>query len=389
MTDVPKVALLIETARGFGRGLLSGIAKYSRLNGPWNFHITPSDLDRQAPRLEGWGCTGIIARITDDRMARVVVKAKVPTIVLGVPTESLAKRHRLARFSEIRVEQESVARLAADHLLERRFVHFAYVGSENHFWSERREAAFRNHLAQRGFEPHVYIKPKRPRDRVWEREQAFVATWIHQLPKPIGVFVCDDHRGRQVLDACRTAHSHVPQEVAVVGVDDDRIFCDLAFPPLSSVALNTENAGYRAAALLDRMMKGQNQTPRKISVEALHVVARRSTENVAVEDADVAGAMQFIRREHGSDISVERVAAEVAVSRRYLERRFRTTIGRTILEEIQSARLEHAKRLLVETTHPIAKIAELSGFNSMGYFSQFFERRTGKTPRQYRVGLTS
>jgi LacI family transcriptional regulator len=190
-----------------------------------------------------------------------------------------------------------------------------------------------------------------------------------------------------VLEACSLAGLHVPEDVAVVGVDNDEVFCELADPPLSSVAVNAEAAGYRAAALLDGMMRDRVRKPQRIVVEALGVVTRRSTEIVAVEDADVAAALRFIHRAQGRDISVESVVQEVAVSRRNLEKRFRSMIGRTILEEIQLVRLERAKRLLVETTYPVSQIADMAGFGSAGYFIQFFQQRVGKTPRKYRMQM--
>jgi LacI family transcriptional regulator len=260
---------------------------------------------------------------------------------------------------------------------------------EDRAWSTRRERAFAARLSQAGFTPHVYRQPKRRQDRHWEREQAILAEWMRKLPKPVGLFACNDDRGREVLEACRMAELRVPEDVAVLGVDDDEVFCALADPPLSSVALNAETAGYRAAELLDGLMQGRIKKPRRILVEALCVVKRRSTDIVAVEDQDVAAALQFIHREQGRGISVEDVVDEVAVSRRNLEKRFRETIGRTILEEIQIARLERAKRLLLDTTYPISKVADISGFGSTGYFIQFFQSRVGKTPRKFRNDLAN
>jgi LacI family transcriptional regulator len=389
MRDVPKVALLVETSRGFGRDFLLGMARYSRLHGPWSFHITPGDYKQVVPKMKQWGGTGIIARIADHRIAKAIVNANVPTIAIGLTDDQMSPDNPLSRFSEISSDPVEVSRLAAEHLLERRLTHFAYVGSDDRGWSRRREKAFLEYLSERGFEPYVYAGPKVPKDRVWEREQAFLTRWIKRLPTPIGVFACDDDRGREVLEACKLAGLNVPEDVAVLGVDDDEVFCELADPPLSSIALNAETAGYRAAALLDEMIQGHEKKRQRIVVEALGIVRRRSTDIIAVDDEEIANAVQFIRRQQGHNISVDRVAEKVATSRRSLEKRFRQVIGRTILEEIQLTKLERAKRLLLETTYPISKVAEIAGFGSAGYFIQFFQKQVGRTPRKYRVELTS
>lgn len=389
MREIPKVALLVETSRSFGRELLRGIARYAQLHGPWSFHITAGDYEQTVPKMKQWGGAGIIARIPNERVARAILEADVPTIALGLTDQQMQSECPLSNFSELSSDAREVSRIAADHLLERRFSHYAYVGLEDRAWSQRRERAFRERLGNFGFEPHVYPQPKRQRDRLWEQEQSLLAAWLRNLPKPVGLFACNDDRGRQVLEACQLAELRVPEDVAVLGVDDDEVFCGLSHPPLSSVALNAETAGYRAAELLDGMMQGRLRKPRRIVVEALHVVTRRSTDIVAVEDQDVASALQFIHREQGYDISVDSVVQEVAVSRRNLEKRFRDTIGRTILEEIQNTRLERAKRLLLETTYPVSKVAEIAGFGSTGYFIQFFHSRVGTTPRKFRTQLAS
>jgi LacI family transcriptional regulator len=318
-----------------------------------------------------------------------VVEAKLPTIAIGLTDEQMKPGSPLAEFPELSSDAGEVARLATEHLLERHFRHFAYVGLDERGWSHRREVTFRARVNEAGFPVHVYPQPSRPQQRDWENERELIADWLRRLPTPLGLFACNDDRGRQVLEACRLSNLRVPGDVAVLGVDNDEVFCDLADPPLSSVALNAEKGGYRAAELLDKMMQGGNCHQRHLVVEALGVVARRSTDVIAVEDDDVATALQYIRRKQGCGISVAQVADEVAVSRRSLERRFRETIGRTILDEIQLARLERAKRLLLETKYPVSKIAQLAGFGSTGYFVQFFHHRVGKTPRKFRVELTT
>ncbi|MBX3433224.1 MAG: XylR family transcriptional regulator [Pirellulales bacterium] len=387
MPEQPRVALLVETARGFGRDFLRGVARYAQLHGPWSFHITAGDYRHAVPKMRTWGGAGIIARIPDEQTARAILEANVPTVALGLTDQQMQPDSPLAAFSEVSSDPRQVASMAAEHLLQRRFQHFAYVGLDDRAWSQRREIVFTQLLTQAGFRVHSYKQPKRVQDRVWEREQAILARWLDELPRPVGLFACNDDRGREVLEACTIAGLRVPEDVAVVGVDNDEVFCALANPPLSSVALNAETAGYRAAELLDGMMSGKVRKPKRIVVEALHVVTRRSSDIVAVEDPDVAAALQFIHREKGCNISVDSVVEEVAVSRRHLEKRFRETIGRTILDEIQFTRLERAKRLLLETTFPVSKVADFSGFGTAAYFIQFFQRRVGVTPRRYRQEL--
>jgi LacI family transcriptional regulator len=181
----------------------------------------------------------------------------------------------------------------------------------------------------------------------------------------------------------------VPTDIAVVGVDNDEVFCELADPSLSSVALNAETAGFRAAELLDDMMHGRKRKPRRIVVEALGVVARRSTDIFAVEDEDITAALQFIQKTMGKDISVDDVVSHVNISRRNLERRFREALGCSILEEIHTTRVEQAKRLLRETSYPISQVAHQAGFKTTQYFIQFFQKRVGKTPRRFRLDLAS
>ena len=360
-----------------------------RFHGPWSFHITPGDFEQALPKMKEWGGTGIIARIPNERVAKAVIEANLPTVTVGLTREQKRPNNPLANFSEIYPEETEVARLAAEHFLGRQFRNFAFVGMDERAWSPPREQAFCDHIRAAGYSTHVYQQPKKARDREWEQEQAILADWIRDLPTPLALFTCNDDRGRQVLEVCQLADLHVPDDVAVLGVDNDDVFCELSDPPLSSVALNAETAGYRAAELLDGMMRGRIRKPKQIVVETIGVITRRSTEVVAVEDTDVVAALQYIRREQGRDLSVDKVADEVTVSRRSLEKRFQQAIGRTILEEIQLVRLDRAKRLLLETTYPVSKVAEISGFGSTGYFIQFFHTRVGKTPRKYRVDLST
>jgi len=384
MEPVPKVALLIETARGYGREILRGIVRYSRLHGPWSFYVTPGDFEQALPKMEQWGGTGIIARVETPKVADAILATGLPVIALDLSEQQLSPESPLAGLCEIISDSHHAARMAAEHLLERGFRDYAFVGVPGRIWSQRRQESFSQRLAESGFEPHVYQAPKRKRDREWGREQTIMADWLRTLPKPVGLMACNDDRGREILEACRAAGMQVPEEIAVVGVDNDALLCDLSDPPLSSVALNAERGGFEAAMLLDRLMRGEVEEREQIVVEPLHVVTRRSTDVIALHDREVAEALGFIRAAASRPIRVDHVVADLGLSRRTLEIRFQKALGRSIHAEIQRVHLERAKRLLLETDLPIPKVAEISGFTTASYFAQAFRREFDTTPARYR-----
>ena len=385
MNGIPKVALLVETSRGFGRDLLRGIVRYSRLHGPWAFYIIPGDLEQKLPRMEQWGGTGIIARVETASVAKSITESGLPTIALDLTDRQMLPSNPLFRCSTVSPDPHLAAMMAAEHLLERGFRHYAFVGIEGRVWSDRRKESFIKLITAAGFRPHVYKPPRLRRDRVWEREQAILADWLDALPKPVALMACNDDRGREVLEACRLAKILVPEQISVIGVDNDELLCELAFPPLSSVALNAEQGGYRAAKLLDQMMRGRIKKPRHLLVEPLHVVARRSTNMVALDDINVANALRFILEQSTHPLSVNDVVRHIRTSRRWLEIRFQKAIGHTIHEEIQRVRLERVKGLLLESDMSTAEIAFTTGFGTPSYMCQAFKRQTGVTPAKYRA----
>jgi len=388
----PRVAILVETARGYGRRLLRGVIHYVRSHGPWSIYITPGDLEQVLPRMKRWGGTGVLARVESARAARAIAASGLPSVILGPSQRPLLRNRDLARFSNIVSDSEGAATLAAEHLLERGFRNFAFVGGPDRVWAKRRQSAFCRRLAEEGLAVHVYRASDpavrrtwhRSRPRHWESEHPELTRWLRELPRPCGVMACNDDRGREVLEACRLGGIRVPEELAVVGVDNDELWCELSDPPLSSVALDAEGAGYRAAALLDRMMRGEKCRRETITASALRVVTRRSTDVVAVEDPDVAAALHFIHNRAAEPINVKDVAAAVCVSRRSLELRFRRLLGRTLHEELDRVRMRRAEQLLRETDLAVPQVAEAVGYGSAGYLSRLFRKRHGLTPAKFR-----
>lgn len=388
MSVVPKIALLLETSNEYGRGLLRGIVRYARLNGPWSISVSPGHLGQALPRAKTWQGHGIITRIRSTAMARAIRASGLPVVASSL--DELDAEEEKSGFCEIRTDSPGIARMAAQHLLERSLRNFAFCGFRGVQWSIARETTFRDYLQSKG----LTCNTRRIGNSDWiqephwiqthERDQATLAGWLKGLPKPLGVMACNDICGVAILQACAAAGLRVPDDVAVVGVDNDELLCGLSDPPLSSVALSLEHAGYEAAAALDAMMAGRSPQRQVIAVEPTVVVARRSTQTVAADDPLVTTALQFIRDHSGRAIDVPHVVRELRTSRRTLERRFTESTGHSILAEITRCRLERAKRLLLETDMPIHLVAARAGFNSIKTFIRSFQLAEGHSATVFR-----
>lgn len=388
MSKIPQVALLVETSRGYGRQVSLGVARYASLHGPWSVYILPGETEKiKYPEAKYWDGDGVITRLESRQIEQGVLRANLPTIALDMTDEQAAPKNPLSRFTDLQVDSATAARLAAEHLLERGYPSFAFLGSGKEVWSERRRLSFEANLLKAGHSPEIYYPPARYRSASWEAERPILAEWLLDLPKPVGLMAANDIRGRQALDACRLAELAVPRDVGVIGVDNDDLFCELAYPALTSVSINGIAGGYAAAKRLDHLMRGRQFKHNKIVVQALSVVARQSTNAITIADRCVVDALEYIRRSKGKDISVAKVADHVKVSRRELDARFTANIGRTVSTEIQHVRLEHAKRLLEETDYPIPQVAEAAGYSSDSYMVQVFRKRLDQTPAKYRASI--
>lgn len=383
MSEMPRVALLVETARGYGGAVLGGIVRYARLHGPWAFYVTRGDFVQSLPQMAEWGGTGIIARVATPQVAKAILATGLPVVALDLSEAELAPGSAWSRMCQLSTDSEGAARLAAEHLLDKGLRHFGFVGIAGKIWSDRRERIFVREMAEAGYAAHVY-PCARGRRLAWGRQQALMARWLAGQPKPVGIMACNDDRGREVPVGCRQARLQVPEEVAVIGVDNDELLCDLSDPPLSSVALCAERAGFEAAALLDDLMAGRVKKPRRLVAAALGVVARRSTDVLVHEDPEVAAALRFIHDCADQPIRVYDVVAHLGEARRSLEIRFRQAVGRLIHAEIQRTRLERARQLRLETDLPLPRVARACGFGSPSYLAAVFHRHLGLTPIKYR-----
>lgn len=375
-TEMKKVILLLETSRAFGRQLIMGIARYSKLNGPWSFYKEPADLKSSIPHLTSWKPDGIIMR--DTLITKELLKLKVPTIL--APHDSKYPEN----LPVIITDSYSIAKMASDHLLEKGLKNFAYCGFDDPVWSRERRLFFKQFINEVGFETHIYLPPKSIKKNNWENEQNHVLEWVKTLPKPVGIFACNDDRAQHILEVCKMLNLKVPEDVSIIGVDNDPMVCDIGDPPLTSIALNTESAGFQAAQLLDQMIYKKKISVRQIMVTPSHIVQRQSTDILAVDDEDVASALLYIKNNAKNKIRISDVVKTTNISRQALEKRFRKTIHRSIYNVIQQIRIEMIAKLLIETELPISQITSLFDFTDVQHISRFFKMAKGVSLRQYR-----
>ena len=369
------VALIIETSSNYGRDLLAGIVRYMRMHDRWSVFLEQRDLFKQPPRwLNKWQGDGIISRATTPRLLDAISDT-------GVPFVELTDRKGDVEFSQIRSDDAAIGKMGAEHLLERGFKRFGYCGFKGEAWSKRREESFVKTIDQKSSGScSLYNSTWQGRGaRNWEDEQRCIVEWLQTLTPPFAVMACNDIRGRQIIDACSELDLAVPEQVVVVGVDDDELLCRMCSPPLSSVIPNAQAVGFRAAEVLASLMDGKSPASEVQLIEPLGVATRQSTDAVAIDDPDIAAALRYIREYACRGITVAEVVRDNSVSRSTLERQVRKYLGRTPQEEIRFVQIKRARELLISTDLSAEQIAPLCGFEHPEYLHVVFKRVTGTT----------
>ena len=373
MKKTYKVILLIESSRASGRNYLQGIARYAHHHGPWSFYWEPGGFDLTRQTLKTLDADGIIFRDVG-RLKAQALRLGIPAVVVGHDSKEVRG------IINVVTDSSTIGRMAAEHLLEHGFKRFAFCGLastllEQTPWSERRFESFSKRIVEAGFEPPpIYVLQQPGSD--WRTSRQGLADWLAKLPRPVGIMACNDDCGTQVAEACKVAGIVVPDAAGIISVDNDEVICGLSDPPLTSIAVNFERAGYESAQALEKLMQKSKSVPSKINVLATHLITRRSTDVVAVDDDCVASALSFIRNHAGQPFFVNDVAKAAGISRRSLERRFRLKMSRSILQEIRRARTDEIARLLLETSRTVTQIARSLGFEDAQHFARYF--RSGK-----------
>lgn len=374
------VALLVETSNSYARGVLEGIAEFARFHQQWSIYLPEQERGGKPPSwLQRWKGDGIIARVETDQIAAALRRTKLPVVDVS------AARY-LPDIPWVETNDEAIVELAINHLTDRGFRHLGFCGDPGFNWSNWRREYFETMTRRAGLQSHCFDSVSRMDGKYsWSKEKRSLAKWLQRLPRPVGIFACYDIQAQKILAVCRELNIAVPEEMAVLGVDNDRLLCELADPPLSSISCDTRRTGIEAAQLLHRMMSGEVIEPHAVLVNPLGIAARQSTDVLAIDDPDIVAALRFIRKNATTGIKVADVLRDVPLSRRILEARFRKILGRTPHEEISRVRLERIKELLLGTKLSLVEIATRTGFDHVEYLSVFFRKGMGLPPGKFRL----
>ncbi|MDO5552242.1 MAG: XylR family transcriptional regulator [Planctomycetia bacterium] len=382
-----KVAVLFSPLYANLRQKAAGVARYSRLYGPWEFSVVPRGLqDPFLPDVSQWRPDGVIGQNLTPAIIDRIVDAKIPIIVFEPTYEQRREEHPFHGSPTVRIDSEAIGQLAAQYFLERHFSHFAYVCEyDNIYWSDVREEAFSRVLHDYGYPCDVYHGHNLHENMV-DRDSD-LERWLMQLPKPVAILACNDHQGRRVLNSCLRTDISVPYQASVLGVDNDEFFCMTANPMLSSIGTEAEWGGYQGAKMLDLLLRGETTAEKDILYGPTETVSRQSTAVTTLADPFVIKALEFIRINNGCQIRVSDVIHHVNVSQRTLENHFQTLLGTSIMDQIKKVRNETILRLVRETDTPVKEIALQVGFETSIHLCSVFRKEFGMTISTYRRDL--
>ncbi len=376
----PKILLVFLMRFEESARMLQGIVQHERSHRQWSTFLDDEALAASDPDfLRGEKWHGVITRHISPALVKNCAQ-------LGIPLVDLDDSTPYPGVPKIRPNNTAIGHLGAEHFLERGFRHFAFCGFSTEGWSCERRDGFMEALRLAGHQCDVLdleypgvITPG------WNAQQTtLLAAWMKHLPRPCGIMACVDVRAFQLITAAQQAGLLVPEEIALLGVNNDVMRCELSHPSLSSIALNAHQSGFHAAEVLDHLLRREAPGSMETRIDPLGVVTRLSTDILAVGDRNVAAALSFIREHACRGVTVDEVVAHASASRSQLEKKFRRFIGRSPQAEIRRVQLARVKELLTETDLPLKSIAGMTGFEHIEYLSVVFKRVTGESPGQYR-----
>ena len=378
-----RIILLSDFAEEYNKNLLRGITRYSKDHGPWTFCRMPTyyretmGMDAVLQWAKEWEADGVIGQFYNNEEIKKFKQANIPVIAQDF-------KERFTDIPNITGSYRETGRLGAEYFLMKGFKNFAFYGFNNIVWSRERAEGFESRIQEAGYKVHNYeLKDTTSMDQ-WYYKSSALSVWLNSLPKPIAIMTCDDNQGNHIIEAAGHAGIRIPDEIAVLGVDNDETICDLSDPPLSSIGLDTEKGGYEAARLMEQMIEAKTCSAPDIVVKATQVISRHSTDIFASKDKYIVSALKYIHDNLDKNLKVDQVLREVPLSRRSLEKRFVQTTGYPVYEYIYNQRIEKFTQKLLETDMTIFEIAIDLGLNDSKNIARQFKQIKGLTPMEYR-----
>lgn len=376
-----KILLLTDFSSGYSRNLLKGIVRYSKEVGNWSFQRMPLYYrmlygeNGVVEWAKKWQADAIIAQLTDVNI-ELLNDLNIPIIVQNY-------RDRNKAVSNLTGDYFNTGVMAAKFFLNRGYRNFAFYGFKGAIWSRERADGYSHEIEKQGYKLAVLENDNKDKEE-WSYNHTVLGNWLQSLPKPVALFACDDHFALQISETCNVHNINVPDDIAILGVDNDDLLCNISDPPLSSIVLDVENGGYNAGKLLHQLITKEITEPFNIVVNPLIIERRKSTEKYAVSDKNIRTILNYIEKNYANHLSVEELVKQVPLSRRVLEKKFKEETGESLYQYIQNYRIDQFTRLLITTDYSLFEAALQSGFENYKNVSRIFRKYKALSPAEYR-----
>lgn len=378
-----RIILLTDFSEEYAQNLLKGIVRYSLEKSPFIlckmpfFYRIKHGLEGVLNWAKEWKADGIIAQFYNADDVSIFKKNGIAVIAQDF-------KERFTEIPNITGDHSTAGRMGADYFIRKGFKNFAFYGYRNIVWSEERCEGFKKRLALTKGGYRLYEYQNDDFSELWYYNSEPLIHWLRSLPKPVALMACDDNQASQISQVCKQCGIKIPDDISLLGVDNDKAICTLSDPPLSSINQAVERGGYEAAALLERIIREPDGDYGDIVVQPTHIVTRQSTDIYSTSDKYIGVLLRHIHQNSNNKISIADLAGLVPLSRRLLESRFKDATGFPIHTYITNLRVEKFSQKLLETNDPINEIAAEVCFVDYKNLSRHFRKLKGCTPSTYR-----
>ncbi len=379
-----RLLVISDFTESFTHKFLAGIVKYSRRKEQWVIRRMPPFYKAQI------GIPGVI-RVAKEWDMDAVVGQFEPTEDLsefarnGIIVIAQDFKKRFVSVPNVTADYIGTGRMAARFFIDRGFRNYGFFGFNDVCWSDERCEGFRREVEEAGYGDTFFVYNRQDIKAVWYYERNRLREWLTFIPKPIAIMACDDNQGDNLIEACHSAGIKIPEEVSVMGVDNDEMLCSLGSTTLSSIQVDIEEGGWRTAELIERLVANPSTPVEDIVLKPIRIVSRMSTAVFATGDQQILKALLFIQKNVEKKISVKDVTGEVALSRRLLERRFKSVTGKTLYQYISELKLKHFAEMLLDTDDQVVNIALALGESDTKSISRRFKQIYGCSPNEWRA----